>query len=122
MRSPNILWLDVAVVVGFVVLGRRTHEEAETLTGVVRTAAPFMLALAAGWLVTRAWRNPAAVTTGIGVLAVTVAVGMVVRRTVFDEGTATTFIVVATAFLALGFVGWRVLAGVVASRRSRSMA
>jgi hypothetical protein len=120
MRSPTILWLDVAVVFGFVALGRRTHDEAETLSGLLRTAAPFMLALAVAWIATRAWRRPAAMTTGIGVLAITVLVGMLLRRTVFTEGTAATFIVVATAFLALGFLGWRLVAGVVAGRRAPS--
>ncbi len=120
MRSPTLLWLDVAVVFGFVALGRRTHEEAETLSGLLRTAAPFMLALAVAWVAVRAWRRPAALRTGVGVLAVTVMVGMVLRRTVFGEGTAATFIVVATAFLALGFLGWRLVAGVSARRRAPS--
>ncbi len=112
----------MAVVFGFVILGRRTHEEAETFAGVLRTAAPFMLALAAGWMVTKAWRAPAAPMTGVGVLVVTVVVGMVLRRTVFAEGTATTFVVVATAFLALGFIGWRLVARAVTTRRARSLA
>lgn len=113
--SPTLLWLDLAVVSGFVVLGRRTHDEPETLAGVLRTAAPFMVGLAAAWIALRAWRRPEAVATGVGVLVVTVAVAMVLRRTLFDEGTAASFVVVATGFLAVGFVGWRLVAAGIAA-------
>ena len=43
-----------------------------------------------------------------GVLAVTVVVGMLLRRFVFDDGTQLSFILVATAFLTLFLLGWRV--------------
>lgn len=119
MKNPSILWLDVAVVLGFVIAGRRTHDEAETLAGILRTAAPFMLALAAGWAVTSAWRRPASLSVGGGVLVTTVVVGMLLRRFLFVEGTAATFIVVATLFLALGLLGWRTAAKVVLDRRRR---
>ena len=121
MKNPALLWLDVVVVFGFVVLGRRTHEEAETVSGVLRTAAPFMLALLAGWAVTKAWHRPAALSVGAGVLVTTVVAGMVLRNVVFDEGTATSFIVVATLFLALGFLGWRLVAAWIASRRAATV-
>ncbi len=117
-----MLWADVAVVFAFVVVGRRTHEEAETISGVLRTAAPFVLALLAGWTVTRAWSRPALISVGIGVLATTVVVGMVVRNLVFDEGTAATFIIVASLFLTLGLIGWRLaLRTVTAIRRRESV-
>ncbi len=118
MKNPSWLWLDVAVVIAFVVLGRRRHAEAETLSGVLRTAAPFMLALLAGWTVTRAWRRPARLSVGAGLLAVTVVAGMLLRNVVFDEGTAGTFIAVASLFLALGFLGWRLVARWLTLRRS----
>jgi peptidoglycan/LPS O-acetylase OafA/YrhL len=122
MKNPSLLWLDVVVVFAFVVMGRRTHDEAETMAGVLRTAAPFMLALAAGWTVLGAWRRPAAMSVGAGVLAVTVVVGMLLRHVLFDEGTAATFVVVATAFLALGFLGWRLVAKRIAARSNTSPA
>ena len=102
----------------FVAAGRRTHEQDPAITGLVETGAPFLLGLAAGWLVARAWRHPAGVRTGLIVWPVTVAVGMVLRRVVFDDGTATSFVIVATAFLGATLVGWRlVLAGFDARRR-----
>ena len=120
MSKPALLWLDVAVVFAFVILGRRTHEEADTISGVLRTAAPFMLGLLAGWTLTNAWRRPADLSIGFGVLAATVAIGMVLRNVVFSEGTAATFIVVASLFLALGFLGWRLAALRLSSRRKAS--
>jgi len=35
--------------------------------------------------------------------------GMNLRHYVFDDGTATAFIIVASAFTLAGFVGWRVV-------------
>jgi hypothetical protein len=32
---------------------------------------------------------------------------MIVRRAMFDRGTATAFVIVATLFLGAGLVGWR---------------
>ncbi len=110
VRGTWWLWLDVAVVFVFVIAGRRTHDEAETISGVLRTAAPFVLGLLAGWTVTRAWHRPLAGSVGAGVLAATVVVGMAVRRFVFSEGIEWLFIVVATLFLALGLLGWRLVA------------
>ena len=72
--------LDVAAVVVFVVLGRRSHhEDGSWIAGTVRVAAPFLIALAAGWLLARAWRAPFALVTGVVVWLVTVALGMVVE-------------------------------------------
>lgn len=121
VTSPWLLALDVLVVLVFVVVGRRTHDEAETLAGILRTATPFLVGLAAGWVTTAAWRRPTALFTGIGVLTGTLIVGMAVRRAVFGDGIAMTFIAVAAAFLALGFVGWRVVA-LALRQRSRVQA
>ena len=113
-----LLGIDVVVVLLFVVLGRETHDEGNALTATLETAAPFLIALAAGWLVTRAWRHPLDLKAGLGVLAVTIVGGMLLRRLVFDEGTATAFVIVATAFLTLGLLGWRLIARALVARRS----
>ena len=116
MRSRRV-WvaaaLDVLAVVVFVVIGRAEHDESGTLTGIAKTAAPFLIGVAAGWALARAWRRPFGVVTGLVVWPVTVLVGMIVRRTGFDEGTATSFVIVTTAFLGLCIVGWRLVARTV---------
>ena len=104
------LGLDVVSVLVFVVIGRREHDESGTLSGIVETAAPFLIGLAAAWLVARAWRRPLTLPTGLVIWPITVLIGMIVRRTVFDDGTAPAFVIVATLFLGMCLVGWRVVA------------
>ncbi len=58
----------------------------------------------------RAWRNPASIQTGLGVLASTYVVGMLLRRFFFDDGTALAFLLVAAGFLTLFLLGWRLIA------------
>jgi FtsH-binding integral membrane protein len=74
---------------------------------VFETGAPFLIGLATAWLVTRAWRRPTNLRIALIVWPVTVLVGMIVRRSVFDRGTATAFVIVATLFLGAGLMGWR---------------
>ena len=77
--------------------------------GVATVAAPFLIGLAAGWLVTRAWKAPTAVKTGVLIWVVTIVVGLVLRRFAWDEGTAGAFVIVAAVFNAFTLVGWRVI-------------
>jgi hypothetical protein len=116
--SPWLLSLDVASVVVFVVLGRETHNEEGTIEGLVVTAAPFLIALVAGWGITRAWQAPISLRVGGGVLVTTIVGGMLLRRFVFDEGTATSFMIVATVFLTAAILGWRMLAAAIVRRRA----
>ncbi len=104
--------IDVAAVVAFVVIGRRSHDEGGSVVGeAVKVAAPFLIALAVGWVAARAWRSPMApVPTGIVIWLTTVVLGLLLRRFVFDGGTALPFIIVASLFTLLFLVGWRVVA------------
>jgi hypothetical protein len=102
--------LDVGAVALFVAIGREEHDDGTPATPYFEVAAPFLIALLVGWVVLRAWRQPASLRTGVGVWMITVALGMIVRRTVFDDGTALAFVIVATLFLGVTIVGWRLLA------------
>ena len=113
-----VLGYDIASVLVFVIAGRSNHGAEETAQGILHTAGPFLVALAVGWLVTRAWRDPASLRVGGAVVAVTVAVGMVLRKVVFDDGTELSFVLVATAFLTLFLLGWRLGAGVMDRRQT----
>lgn len=106
-RIPITAALDAAVVVTFVAIGRRNHDESEAIAGVAQTAAPFMIALAVAWIAWRVWMQPTGVVTGVKVWLTTVALGLVLRNLVFGNGTATSFIIVATIFLGTFLVGWR---------------
>ena len=117
-RLPLALGLDTFSVVLFVAVGRREHERDSAIAGLIDTAAPFLLALGLAWIVLRAWRQPTDWRTGVGIWAITVAAGMLLRNLVFGDGTAMSFVVVATAFLGLFVVGWRV-AYTLIERRQR---
>jgi hypothetical protein len=110
MKSRAVLWSLVADVVGiivFVTIGRRNHDEGVDPAGVIETAAPFVIAALVGWLLARAWKSPIAVGTGAIIWVTTVALGMVLRKFVFDDGTATAFVIVATVFTGAVLNGWR---------------
>jgi hypothetical protein len=117
VRAAPLLLIDAVLVVAFAALGRRSHEEGSSLSGVLEVAAPFLIALAAGWLIARAWRAPVSPRTGAIVWAVTVAGGLALRSVVFDRGIAPAFIVVALLTLALLLVGWRAIARLAPLRR-----
>ena len=118
---------DVVTVLLFATVGRSSHAEGVTATGVLTTAWPFLAGTAIGWLVVRLWRGawpvPAGASTrhtaldGAVVAVVAVVAGMLLRR-VTGAGTDPAFVVVATLVLGALLVGWRLLWSVL-RRRSR---
>jgi hypothetical protein len=99
---------DVVGVLLFCLVGRRSHAEGLTVAGLAETAWPFLVGTAVGWLLSRAWRRPAAVVpTGVVVWLCTVAIGMLLRKAT-SAGVALSFIIVATAATAVVLLGWRV--------------
>jgi hypothetical protein len=112
-----LLSYDVLSVLVFVIAGRSNHGAEESATGILHTAGPFLIALALGWAATRAWQDPASLRVGAGVVAVTVVAGMLLRRFVFDDGIQLSFVLVATAFLTLFLLGWRVGARIARRRQ-----
>ncbi|MFT3852807.1 MAG: DUF3054 domain-containing protein [Ilumatobacteraceae bacterium] len=102
--------VDVTCIVLFVILGRRSHDEGGSfVSATAHVAAPFLVALVVGWLLARGWRNPTGLATVGVVWVVTVALGMVLRHVVFDDGTAAAFVVVASIFTFVLLFGWRLL-------------
>lgn len=120
--TNQTLWtlpVDIVCVLAFVLIGRASHTEGEGLGGVLTVLWPFATGLALGWAfigtfgLTRAgWR--AGVCAGLA----TVAVGMLLRA-VSDQGVALSFIIVATVFLLLFMVGWRLLVPMAGKLLSR---
>jgi hypothetical protein len=109
--------IDAALVVGFAALGRRSHEEGTALTGVLEVAAPFLIALAAGWLLARAWRAPVSARAGAIVWASAVVGGLALRSLVFDRGVAPSFMIVAALTLGVLLCGWRAAVRSTPARR-----
>jgi hypothetical protein len=110
-KAPLVAFvIDVVLVLVFVLVGRRSHGEAETAAGILDTMWPFLVGLVLGWLVTLAWRRPLAILwPGIPVWLMTVAAGMLLRVAA-GQGAEASFIVVATVVLGVFLIGWRLIA------------
>ena len=89
--------LDVVLVLLFAAVGRRSHAEGVDVAGILRTAAPFLVGTAAGWLLASLTLDsgPRSLAFGAVVVVCTVVLGMLFRR-VAGEGTALSFVIVAT--------------------------
>lgn len=115
-RALPALAADLACVVAFTALGRRNHAEGLTFAGVAETAWPFLAGTLFGWLISRGWRRPTAITpTGVVVWVCTVVIGMALRKAT-GAGIAFSFVVVASAVTALLLLGWRAVAARLARR------
>jgi hypothetical protein len=116
----SLPWLavvgDVAVLVVFVLVGRRSHHEDAGLAGFLRVWWPFAVGLAIGWLVTGLWRAPLAWPRTVVAWLLTVGVGMALRIAAQDRELKVAFVIVALLFVGAGMLGWR---AVVRGRRAR---
>ena len=91
--------VDVVAVVVFVAIGRRNHNEGAALSGIIGVAAPFLIALGISWIGLRTWREPFNRASLVATWIITVVIGLLLRRLVFDRGIAIAFIIVATITL-----------------------
>ncbi len=108
--------LDVVLVALFALVGRLNHAETLSPAGWWQTFWPFGFGLAFGWLLLLRGRltagadAPAAgsgLKDGALLLGTTVIGGMLIRSGI-GEGTATSFVIVATIVLGLLLLGSRV--------------
>ncbi len=115
-RTPIAAAIDAGLVTAFVAIGRNNHDEDPGVIGLLSTAAPFLVGLVVGWLVAKAWDDPMPIRKGLIIWPITVAVGMIGRRLVGD-GTALSFVIVATVFLGVTLVGWRAARLAIVAKR-----
>jgi hypothetical protein len=116
MPAVRAFLADVVCVVVFCTIGRRSHAEGITVAGVAETAWPFLAGTALGWLLVRGWRRPVDLApTGVVVWVSTVVVGMLLRKAT-SQGTAVSFVVVASVVTAILLLGWRLAASARARR------
>ena len=112
----SALLADAVCVIAFCAMGRRSHAEGVTVSGVAETAWPFLAGAVIGWLVSRGWRRPLAIApTGIAVWVCTIAAGMVLRKA-NSAGVAVTFVIVASTVTAALLLGWRAVAALTRRR------
>ena len=107
--------IDVVLIVAFAAIGMSSHEESISALTLATVAWPFLAGGAIGWLVSRAWRNPAApLRTGVPVWILAAGGGMILRMAT-GGGFAVPFLVVTLIVLAVLLIGWRALAALVAA-------
>ena len=113
MQRWRAVLADLMCVLIFVVIGRRQHGEESAVSGVVTTAAPFLIGLVIASCIGKLRGKPAdTVLAGVYTWVTTVLLGLLLRRFVFDRGTAAAFVIVAILFLGATLIGWRALAAV----------
>jgi uncharacterized membrane protein YeiH len=114
--------LDASVVVSFAFIGTDFHGFTFDFVGTIDVAAPFLIALGGGIVALRVWRNPLSILNGFLLAVISLAGGMLLRRHVWGDGTARTFIIVTGAYFVSLMVGWRLIALGIAwvAHRSRS--
>lgn len=105
--------VDAACIGLFVIIGRSSHHQGNAVVETLRIAAPFLIALVVAWVAVTALKLPNGRSKlgGLLIWLGTVAVGLLLRRFVFSDGTATAFIIVTTLFLGLLMNGWRATLG-----------
>jgi len=110
---------DIAVVLVFAVIGRASHDEGLTLSGLVTTAWPFVVGVAGGWAgVFLARFAPLSYPAATMMLVKTLVLGLILRVIFTDGGAPLSFAVVAGIFLAVGFFGWRAAVRAVSARQA----
>lgn len=113
MKAWVAALFDLLCVLAFTALGVRAHAQTDHL---LRVAVPFLAALAIGWLIARPLKNMASLRAGAVIWLTTLIGGMLLRR-LGGDGTALPFVLVATTFLAVTMLGWRLIAALGSRRR-----
>lgn len=115
-RIPALAFAaDVIAVVVFAAVGRISHAEAESLSGLLATAAPFLIGLVASWATPVVRAHPVGIRAGAVVLAGTAVLGLLLRAA-FTGRPPLGFVGVAVISLAVLLIGWRALSLLVSHR------
>jgi len=115
-RIPALAFAaDVVAVIVFAAVGRASHDESADVLGLLATAAPFGVGLAAAWATPLVRARPAGLRAGLAVLVSTVVIGLLVRLA-FLGRLPLSFAIVATCALGVLLLGWRGLSALVAHR------
>jgi hypothetical protein len=109
---------DLAAILIFTAIGRRSHAETLDLLGYAGTVWPFLTGTAIGWLLARNWRSPMRIwPQGVIIWLSTVIFGMLLR-TLSGQGVQFSFVVVASIATGVLLIGWRLVAHFVARARA----
>jgi hypothetical protein len=118
MSRGKTFLIDLVCVFAFVLIGKRSHQSGSSLAAFANTAVPFLVALAASWVIgRRSWDKSSTAAFGALIWFGTVVGGLLMRRALFNNGIAAPFIIVATIFFALTFIGRRAILSSLQKRR-----
>ncbi|WP_255426088.1 DUF3054 domain-containing protein [Pseudonocardia sp. C8] len=116
-RIPALaLATDLVAVVVFAALGRVSHAEAGSLTGLIGTALPFLVGAGAAWATPWVRADPVSVRAGLVVLVLAAGIGFLLRWG-FLGRLPLSFAIVAVSALGVLLLGWRGLSAGVARMR-----
>ena len=109
---------DLLAVAVFVTVGRLSHDESLSASGLLRTGWPFVVGIVGGYIGIALTRWPVLSLRGGTVIAVkTFVIGLVLRYGVARDGTPFSFIVVTMVILTVLILGWRLLTLAALRRR-----
>lgn len=111
--------LDLALIVVFAAIGRRSHDEGSALGGTLVVAAPFLIGYVIAAVAGRLDRDSRGVRRGMAVAVGAAVLGLGLRGSVFDRGLAPAFVVVAVITITALLVGWRLIVARIAPRGTR---
>ena len=101
---------DLVAVAFFVIVGRLSHDESLSASGLLRTGWPFVVGVVGGYVGIALTRWPALSLRGGTLIAVkTFVIGLVLRYGVVRDGTPFSFVVVTIVILTGLILGWRLL-------------
>ena len=120
MRRLGPFALDLVLIIVFAVIGRRSHDAGAAVSGTLTVAAPFLIGYAVAAAVGRLDRAPLDVRRGALIAVAGVALGLVLRGTLFDRGLAPAFVVVAFVTITALLVAWRLAAARITSPGARN--
>ena len=116
MGKQYAVLVDLLLVMVFATIGRASHSEGLTPSGILSTAWPFLTACLVAWAVMLIRkRDHLGLGAGIFTWLITWAGGLVFRVSSGDTA-ETAFIIVAGLVLLLFLVGWRLVAQLVSGR------
>ncbi len=110
---------DLALIILFAAIGRRSHDEGSALAGTLTVAAPFLIGYGIAAVACRLDRSPRSVGRGVLISVGAVGLGLVLRGTAFGRGVAPAFVVVALITITALLAGWRLVAARVTSPGAR---
>jgi hypothetical protein len=101
---------DLAAVAIYVLVGRLSHDESVSASGLLSTGWPFLIGIVGGYIGIALTRWPALSLRGGAVITVkTFVIGLVLRYGVAEDATPFSFVVVTIVVLAALMLGWRIV-------------